>query len=194
VLLPIIGAAGGAWAIAVASEQPGADRLQVALTGAGIGVMVAGASTGWVRQLAGGAAAAGAAIALIEYLRERDAAKRTATKSEAAPPAAANVEAAQAAAAPPGPVETATNESSSAADALTAEEWARLQTIAARLDPEEHKQLDELEQREPALMLKVKKALVSMSVDDAVAFLRQKLFAKPHGRARNGTHASAVGS
>jgi hypothetical protein len=82
----------------------------------------------------------------------------------------------------------------SASDALTAEEWARLQTIAARLDPEERKQLDELEKREPALMLKVKKALVSMSVDDAMAFLRQKLFAKPYARARNGTHASAVRS
>jgi hypothetical protein len=177
--MPMIGAAGGAWAIAVASEKPGVDRVKVALTGAGIGVVVAGASTGWVRQLAGGAAAAGFALALIEYLRERAAAKSTAVSATA----------------PPEPAKPVPSEPAGATDALTPEKWAHLQTIAAQLDAEEREQLHELEKKAPAdLMLKVKRALVSMSVDDAVASLREKLFAKPYSRARNGTHASAVGS
>jgi hypothetical protein len=173
VLIPIVGAAGGALAIALASERLGVDRTRVALTGADVAAAVAGSTTGWARQLASGAAAAGVVIALVDHFRERDVMR--------------------AAAAPAEPADVAPS-AATASDALTPEELAHLEAIAARLDPIEREQLDEVERRgAPEVIRRLKRALVAMSVDDAVAYLRRNALPKPRpGQARNKAYAPAV--
>lgn len=197
-LMPIVGAAGGALAIAAASQRTGIDRKWVALGGASVGVVVASSTSGWLKQLATGVAAAGAVIAVLDYLRERAAAQAKATR-DAAP---AQETKAEASAAPPPRESTPASTTPTASEAagspsgeLTPEQLAKLQAIMEKLDPVEREQIAKLEKNAPAdLIRSLKKTLVGMSVDDAVEYVRKNVLAKARGQGRNGTHAPSVRS
>jgi hypothetical protein len=65
-VLPIVGGAGSALAFVLAAEQLNVSKLQVAVTLAGAGAVTAASTTGWIRDIAIGVAAAGACVAAIE--------------------------------------------------------------------------------------------------------------------------------
>jgi hypothetical protein len=190
-LLPLLGAAGGAVVIAIASERTGVDRKWVALGGASVGIAVASSTDGWLKQLATGVAAAGFVIAVVDYLRERAAAQAKIT-GDAVP---AQETKAQTSPAPP-PSEPAPAATAPAASGeLTPEQLAKLQAIMEKLDPVEREQIAKLEESAPAdLIHSLKKTLVGMSVDDAIEYLRRNLLATAHSQRRNGTHAPSVRS
>lgn len=163
-LAPLLGAAGGAAAIVAASDHFQLDRKAVALGGVGLGIAVASATTGVVRQLATGVAAAGACIAVLDFIRELP----RAPKRDSAP------------AEQPKPEPTAAAPST---ERLTPEELLHLQKIAASLTPDERERLVEVEKRgEPELVRRLKATLVGLSIEDAVVFLRKNVLAAPHGR------------
>jgi hypothetical protein len=194
--MPIVGAAGAAVAIALASQRTGLDRKWVALGGAGVGVVVASSTSGWLKQLATGVAAAGAVIAVVDYLRERAAAPsqaptRDATQDSKPLPSvpAPSSEAVPARAAP-----TAPENAAAPADDLTPEQLAHLQAIMEHLEPVEREQVAKLEKNAPAdLIRSLKKTLVGLSVDDGVAFVRKNVLTKAR-QGRNGAHAPFVRS
>ncbi len=186
-MMPILGAAGGALAIAIASERTGVNRKWVALGGASVGIVVASSTNGWLKQLATGVVAAGAVIAIVDYLRERAAAQETKAQTSAAPP--------QSEPAPAGMTPAAAEAAGTPSGDLTPEQLAKLQAIMEKLDPVECEQIAKLERSAPTdLIRSLKKTLVEMNVDDAVEYVRKNVLAKARSAGRNGMHAPWVRS
>jgi hypothetical protein len=132
---------------------------------------------GTVRDVAHGVALGAACIAVYDFVSEvlRDEPdKKSAPKK---PPEPRNQQAPEPpVAAPAQPVAAP-----AASDDLTPQELAQLQAIAENLTPEEREALARVEQKsDPAVAKKLKRTLLRMTRDQAIAFLRQNLL--PHAK------------
>jgi hypothetical protein len=92
-VLPIVGGAGSALAFVLAAEQLNVSKLQVAVTLAGAGAVTAASTTGWIRDIAIGVAAAGACVAAMEAVTLYRVAQAFKTAAEPPPPQAPPVDA-----------------------------------------------------------------------------------------------------
>jgi hypothetical protein len=153
---PILGAAGGALAIVIGAERLQLSQEQVAWGAAALGYLVATQTTGIVRELATGLAAAGACIGVLRLVdRKTD-----------APPRNADA-----------PVEP-----DSSTDTAAEKTVASLQEISARLSDEEKDRLAEMAAKLPADELRAVEAqVVSLPIDEAAKFLRRVLAGSQRG-------------
>jgi hypothetical protein len=169
--IPVVGGAiGGAIAVSLATRQTGIARKWVALGGAGVGAAVAASTTGVLRQVATGAAIAGGALAVYDFVHEMLDETNPAARSRDATAVEAPI---------PAPVDTADLSS----DLLSPEQLAHLQAIAASLEPAERDQLGRLETVAPAeLVSRLKNTLLDLTVEDAVAYLRRNVLARVNAK------------
>jgi hypothetical protein len=163
--------------------------------------VVASSTNGSLKQLATGVAAAGAVIAVVDYLREQAAAQAQPKATRDAAPAQDQKAEASGAAPPTHPPATADVAPAAAAteaprsDELAPEQLAKLQAIMEKLDPVEREQIAKLEKNAPVdLISRLKMTLVAMNVDEAVEYVRKNVLARARSQGRNGMPAPSVRS
>lgn len=140
-----IGAAAGGVAIAMGAQHFGVDRKRVAIAAAGGGLALAVASSGWIRAIAGGVAAAGIAIAIAEWLKAPKVERPKAEPQKAAPQATDRLSKDEAGDVPPLIAVAADNRlrPPPVARADSASVMARFRDVASRLTLAERQRLAE---------------------------------------------------
>jgi hypothetical protein len=181
-IAPLAGAIGAGATIAVAKERFGVDTEKVALGIGAVGVITASATTGVIKQLAMGAAAVGFGVGLIEVLkilhpRWLFGEKRVESSNEATQPTATRNETGEAAPPP-------------AADprqTMPPDVVAHVEAIQQKLTEEELDQYNKAITKEPVEVQKrVGETILSLSVDEAVAFVRNSVLKNAKNGKRNG--------
>lgn len=213
-VLPIVGGAGSALAFVLAAEQLNVSKLQVAVTIAGAGAVTAASTTGWVRDIAIGVAAAGACVAAMEAVTLYRVAQAFKTAAEPPPPQAAPVDAVtqadlQAAMAKIAEQQNRAQEAlhsdlkSVFAEAASAASKpvaptvamaaaapdpvviAKIQTVMARLEPAERRRLNEIAaQASVEQRAYLEHEIFRRPLDESVDYLRTQVLVGPNGHAR----------